>query len=103
MRFNGGGVVVKESDAVVDPGVLLVADCSRVRVAETVVVEWQLPLLLLLRGLGRLRVVEVVAAGTIGVVRSGGAASNPRIKRSTRSAAERLANSVRVAFSCLLP
>lgn len=47
--------------------------------------------------------VEVVAAGTIGVVRSGGAVSNPRIKRSTRSAAERLANSVRVAFSCLLP
>ena len=74
--------------------------------------------LLLLRGRGRLCEIELVAvvddvggAGVVvfcgieakGLIRIGGDASKPSIIRSTRSSAERLANSTRVALSCLVP
>ena len=48
-------------------------------------------------------VVVVVVDSFNGFTWRGGVVSNPRIIRSTRSAADRLASSVRVALSCFSP
>ena len=77
--------------------------------------EWELELdtevLVLLRGRRGLLLLEVVVIvlvvlvfdAAVGLICNGGTDSKPRIKRSTRSAAERLASSARVAFNCFLP